>query len=246
MPFARCSSLDRLLACSGGSVLPNGPDHRSESTKIAGNWGDMVHHWKETGEIIVPSGRSNLPPLFEKKLRESGVRREEYWPDALGITHESAIAIDPLRRYGLYEGPDTKEAKEAWKAAHDDDWCTGTVDGHWRLFDGLTIEDLKTGRMVSFEDYECQVMSYGLGIARVLDYRGPVHLLLCHWSRYPVCNKPIRFGRVVEQDELLAFEKRLLRLRDDVRRITEARLTVGSHCLYCPAKGSCPEFNGGS
>lgn len=245
-PFARFSSIDRLLECAGGAVMQaDGDETKSEYTKTAADWGTMVHHWKETGEIITVNDRKNLPPLFEKKLRESGVRRDVWWPESLGILHETAVAVAPFEEYRMSD-EGGRDEKDAWKKAHSDRFATGTCDGRWWMFDTLTIEDLKTGREVTYEQHQGQVTGYALGVARALDYRGPVSLMICHWPRYPVVGVPRRFGKVVEQDELLAFEKRLSRLRDDVLRGREAaekmRLRTGEHCLYCPSKRYCPEW----
>jgi hypothetical protein len=241
MPFARASSLDRLMKCYGGSIL-GGEDVKSESTKIAADWGTMTHGWKETGKIEVVNGRKNLVPLLEKKIKLTGVRREDWWPG--GMVHELAMAVKPFESYAQYEGP--REEKEAWKAGLNDDWCTGTVDGFWWMFDVLCVEDLKTGRAVTWEEYEEQQRFYCLGLSRLLDYRGPVHAVLNWWPRYPVLSLPQRFGRVIEQDELNNFEKRLVGLRDNIRRAredkTRLRLTPGeAQCLWCPSRRKCPE-----
>lgn len=242
MPFARASSLDRLLKCHGDLIL-GGTDEKSEYVKTAADWGTMVHHWKETGEVIVVNGRKNLAALFEKKLKLGGVKREQWWP--MGMTHERAIAINPFTAYGqMLEG--SKEEKEAWKAAHDNNWATGTADGDYWMFDVLAVDDLKTGRFVTEEEYIEQRRFYCLGISRLLEYRGPVHATLTWWPRYPVVSQPQRFGRVFEADELNYFEKRLAKLRDDVRRAREKRdsliLVPGEHCTWCPSRNICDQF----
>jgi hypothetical protein len=238
------SSLDRLLACAGGDVL-GGQDVKSKSAVVAAAWGTMVHEWKESGKIVAVPGHENLAPLFEKKLRVTGVQRETYWP--ADMVHELAVAVNPFTGYAVYEGPDTREAKESWKAAHSDDWCTGTVDGYFWMFDTLAIDDLKTGREVTLEGHQWQVTGYALAVARVLDYRGPVNVMITHWSRYPVDNRPVRLGRTVEPDELLAFEKRLAKLRDDILRAREDKKTLRLYpgdiqCKWCPSRGVCPEW----
>lgn len=245
MAFARASSLDRLLKCYGDAVLVGGVDQRSESTKIAADWGTMVHGWKETGTIEVVNGRKNLVPLFEKKIRESGVRREEWWPATM--THEVALAVKPFQVYAEHRG--TREEKDAWKAGQSDEWATGTLDGFDWMFDVLWVDDLKTGRFVSLEEYEEQLRFYALGASRVLGYSGPVNVTLTHWPRYPVIGKPQRFGRVIEQDELNWFEKRLVDLRDSILRAKEDRakleLFAGEHCTFCRSRSVCPEVGRG-
>jgi hypothetical protein len=206
----------------------------------------MVHQWVENGDIPTVNGRQNHPPLFEKKLKIGGVRRAQWWPDDMRC--ETAVAVNPLNAYEAYEGVGGKQKKEAWKQAFDDDWCTGTVDGWWWLFDdALTVSDLKTGRIVTFEAYEQQVMGYALGLARVLDYKGPVNLFIDWWPRYPVTSQPRRLGRVVEPDELLAFEKRLATLKDDIRRGRDNPASVvlnpsDQACMWCPSRSVCSDF----
>lgn len=239
MAFARASSLDRLLNCYGGEVL-GGTDEKSEGVRIAADWGTMVHGWKETGNVEVVNGRKNLVPLFEKKLKLTGVRREQWWPE--GMVHEMAMAVRPFETYAqLVDGE--KAEKEAWKAAFGEEWATGTLDGYQWMFDVLWVDDLKTGRFVTLEQYIEQLRFYALGASRLLDYRGPVNVTLTHWPRYPVLNEPTRFGRVIEQDELNSFEKRLVGLRDDIRRAredkTRLRLVGGEQCTFCPSRSRC-------
>ncbi len=217
-----------------------GTDTKPESTLIAADWGTMVHHWKSCGEVKAVNKRENLVPLFHKKLKEGGVKREDWWPNHdQGFFHEIATAVSPFKDYLWCPGGDPEE----WKKEQSDDYCTGTTDGYGWMFDALWVDDLKTGRWVTLEEHIQQLRFYALGIARRLDYRGPVHVTLTHWPRYKVDNKPLRFGRVVEQDELLAFEKDLARLRDEVLRGREKpelmKLVSGPQCLWCPSKNVC-------
>ncbi len=250
MPFARASSLDLLLACYGSAILGGDGEEKPESTKVAADWGSMVHDWKETGLVRpVSEARKNLVPLFEKKLKATGVRREQWWPETM--VHELAMAVKPFEAYAqLVEGG--KDEKELWKAAFGEDWVTGTLDGYDWMFDVLWIDDLKTGRdknragesLVTDAKYIEQRRFYALGLSRLLDYRGPVNVTLTHWPRYPVLSLPTRFGRVIEQDEVNDFEKRLVRLRDNVRRARDDKaklnLTPGEEqCMFCPSRGKC-------
>lgn len=249
MAFARISSLDRLLACAGSEFL-GGTDEKSEGARVAADWGTMVHHWKETGEIVAVNERTNLPPLFEKKLREGGVRREQWWPE--DMVHELALAVDPSTEgKGYYRslGRGDRGAKDKWKTDHSDRFVTGTADGYAWMFDRLWVDDLKTGRDVTFEQHEQQLKGYALGVARVLEYRGPVHATVTWWPRYPVVSQPQRFGRVIEQDELLAFERGLVTLRNEILRYREAKekvmatevhLAGGPQCNWCPSRDECP------
>lgn len=203
----------------------------------------MVHRWKATGEIITVNGRDNLPPLFRKKLDAGKVRREQWWPD--DMEHEVSLAVNPFAAYAENKTPDPDE-QDAWKKAFGDDWCTGTGDGRGWMFDTLYIDDLKTGRDVKFEDHIQQLRFYALASARVLDYRRPVNATITWWPRYPVVSQPERFGKTFEQDELLAFEKKLSELRDTILYLRDGgdvrkHLEPGEkQCLWCPARMNCP------
>lgn len=207
----------------------------------------MVHHWAATGEVITVNGRTNLPPLFRKKLDQGEVDRLRWWPEEM--EHEIALAVNPLRAYAENCDGDS-EKKDAWKKAFGDEWVTGTGDGRMFLFDTLWVDDLKTGRDVQFEDHLQQLRFYALGMARVMDYSGPVSATITWWPRYPVLSQPERFGRVFEQDELLAFEKRLVTLRDTILWAREGKIDVlemlrpgDKQCLWCPARDVCTARN---
>lgn len=233
MPFARCSELDRLLSCAGSAVL-GGEDEKSEAAKVAADWGTMAHHWKATGEIITVNGRENLPPLFEKKLRESGVRREDLWPDMI---HETAIAVNPHKEYLVCNEGD----RDAWKAEKDHNWLTGSCDHHWWMFGELYVGDLKTGKEATLEKHWYQLLGYTLGVARHYNYRGTCHVVVDHWPRYPVAGKVNRFGTTVSARQLDDFESRLARLQYDIWT-RSVKLTAGDHCLWCPSKNLCSAY----
>lgn len=248
MPFARCSDLDRLFACHGDAVLQGNDDTRGPGAREAAAWGTTGHTWMETGDVTPPKGYGKLGPLFKRKLTTTGIKREQWWPE--NALHEIAIAINPGKAYRAFGGPAaTAAVKEAWKADFDDEWVTGTADARWWMFDQLYVDDLKTGREVTWEQYQWQVHAYCLGIARCSDYRGDVHATLTHWPRYPVASVPRRFGKVITASELDAFEQRLIRLRSDILRSRESRarlvLTAGEHCTWCKSKKICPEFDTG-
>lgn len=241
MPFARASSLDRLLACSGGSFL-GGTDVKSERAEEAADWGTLVHHWKATGEIKQVNEWKNHPALFKRKLEKSGVKREDWWP-VEDFFHEKAFALDPDGGVVAYDG----ERAEAWKAERDDRFCTGTCDGFGWMFDTLWVDDLKTGRFVSLEEYKQQLRFYALCVVRLTAYRGDVNLTLTHWPRYPNHGQPVRMGMVIEQDDLKAFAKQLSRLRSEILRGRDKPELVTlnpseSACLWCPSRGVCPAY----
>lgn len=234
MPFARCSELDRIMRCHGSKVLAT-KDSRSERVIEAADWGTMVHGWKATGLI---EGPGTLPALFIRKLEKTKIDRETWWPGY--VTHEATVAINPLKDYKIKRG----ECAE-WKASLDDEWCTGTVDTFWMQFDELYIEDLKTGRFATLEDYRYQILGYALGLSRALQYSGRVHMLITHWPRYPVIGMPSRFGRVIESAELRQFEIDLANLKQNIIADKKHGLlatVAGDHCTFCPSQHVCTDF----
>lgn len=208
-----------------------------------------MHHWKATGEIKQVGEWKNHPALFKRKLEKSGVKREHYWPESM--RHEMAIAFDVVhsRVTSAWGGDDL----EKWKANFGDEFCTGTADGYDWMFDRLWVDDLKTGRYAPLESHQEQLLFYGLGVARLLDYRGPVHITVTHWPRYPNHGLPTRVGRVVEQDELRDFEGRLAKLRTEILYAKKnvrmdgpgghaMKLTAGDQCTWCNSRLICPEY----
>jgi hypothetical protein len=242
MPFARASELDRLLACPGSLVLPR-TNEKSERAVQAAEWGTRCHFWKETGEFGV--GREAL--TLKKKVENSGVRREELWSQGL---HEVPLA------YNVETGearalvvPLHPEEKGSWKTAFGDSWVTGTADYVGFILDGPWVDDLKTGRKVEYVDHRFQqafyVMTWGLSQLRELR---PGRSTLTHWPKYPLGEKPRRFGTVLEPGFFQEFQDRLRNLYRDWKKLKEkgdtgmditGHLQDGGHCLYCPSKPSC-------
>lgn len=242
-PFARCSDLPRLINCAGDAVL-NGTRIRSERANVAIEWGWIAHRWMETGSIEpnIPTGYPKLHDQFAAKVALTETKRSEWWPS--DVAYEVAVSIDPEKSSAeLYDGDD----RDDWKQSRSDSEITGTVDAHWYILDQLHIDDLKTGRFASVQSHYYQLLGYGLGIVRALGYRDSIKLSITHWPRYPLRGIPRRETTEVQYDELVDFEKRLLKLRDDIRRAKDTRtiqLTTGEHCLWCDSRDVCPKQEG--
>ncbi len=244
MPFARASELDRLLACPGALVLPRS-EEKSERAVIAAEWGTAVHRWKETGEI--PGGR--IGTTFKKKLKETGVEREQYWSEGL---HEVPLA------YNIVSGearalvlPLPTEKKDKWKAAHGDTWVTGTADYVGQILEAPWVDDLKTGRKVDYLDYRYQQGFYTMVWTLFqLGELNSARSTITHWPKYPISQKPKRFGTVLEVEFFMELQGRLKQLREEVMRLREleqegrresvvGRLSDGPQCQYCPSRLAC-------
>lgn len=246
MPLARASELDRLFACPGSAFLPR-EDNRTPYAKGAAAWGDGVHLWAETGEL--PTDHK-FRRLLEEKIVLSGIDRMALWPE--GGVREPAFAYNVITGEAqMYTGP--KAEKDAWKAAFGDEWITGSADYAADLFDAPWVDDLKTGRAVSWAAYKAQQSFYVVAWSKVR-FGGlrQGRSTLTHWPKYPKHNPPDRFGRTLDVDYLEKYTVELRGLRDKIlagRAVvaepaeTKKKLEVlslGEHCGYCPSKLACP------
>jgi hypothetical protein len=225
-------------------VLPRS-EEKSERAVIAAEWGTGVHKWKETGEF--PEGRNGT--TLRKKVKEAGVERDTYW---VGGLHEVPLAYNVVTQEArALVLPLPLDKKDAWKGSFDDTWVTGTADYVGLLFDAPWVDDLKTGRRVDYLDYRYQQGFYALAWTLFqTGGLGEVRSTITHWPKYPIPNKPRRFGTVLEPDFFLELQGRLKQLREDVMKLREleasgrrddvvARLTDGPQCVYCPSKLAC-------
>lgn len=133
--------------------------------------------------------------------------------------------------------------KDAWKAAFNDEWIVGTLDYGQVIFDTPWVDDLKTGRFVTWEDYAAQQTFYCgvyslLAVGSIVDTRST----LTHWPRYPVGKRPNRFGYLIEEAELKGFLKSLLEFRNQALAQRPSSLVTGEHCRFCPSRGNCSAF----
>jgi hypothetical protein len=226
VPLARASQLDRLLACPGSGYLPQ-IDLRGARAHEAAAWGTMCHRWVETGEIGHPG--------LQKKLDASGASRDALWP---GGSHEVALAYNVLTGEARsFQG----DGKDEWKAAFDNEWVVGTLDYVDEVFGEPWVDDLKTGRRVTWEAYEAQQTFYALAWSKA-NYgdRRRTRSTLTHWPRYPLGGLPFRFGKVIEAEELEHFEARLREMRAAI--LSQGPRVVGPQCTYCPSRTNCNTY----
>ncbi len=225
-------------------MLPRS-EEKSERAVIAAEWGTAVHKWKETGEY--PSGRWSS--TLQKKVKEAEVEREQYWTEGL---HEVPLSYNVItgeaRALVL---PVSNEKKQGWKDAFGDEWITGTADYLGLLLEQPWVDDLKTGRKVDDLDYRYQQGFYCL--VWTLFSMGeltPARSTITHWPKYPIKEKPRRFGTVLEPEFFLELQGKLKTLREEVMKLREleqagrresvvARLSDGPQCKYCPSRLAC-------
>ena len=203
----------------------------------------MVHAWKETGEV--PRGASGAS--LRRKLKKTEVSRAALW--AYGL-HEVPLAYNVLsgeaRALVL---PLPFEKKAEWKAQFDSSWVVGTADYVGVLLEQPWVDDLKTGRRVSYGDHLYQQAFYSL--AWGVHHAGKITTVrstITHWPRYPVENKPTRFGSVLEVDFFLDFADKLRTLHRTIHALRGEiatgkniipKMSPGEHCVYCPSRSNC-------
>jgi hypothetical protein len=195
----------------------------------------------ETGEF--PDGRAGT--TLRKKVKEADVRREDYWSEGL---HEVPVAYSVVTGQArVLVLPVSREKRDAWKSAFGDEWIVGTADFVGSLMEQPWVDDLKTGRKVEYFDYRYQQGFYTM--VWTLFQMGelvPARSTITHWPKYPIPNKPTRFGTVLEPEFFLELQGRLKQLREDVMRLREleesgrresvvVRLSDGPQCKYCPS-----------
>lgn len=242
MPFARASELDRLFKCAGSSVLPRVRDKDS----IAAEWGTKVHAWAETG--VLPEGKDGA--ALGKKIDKAGVSRRKLWPEE--GEHEITIALDPESLAVKYCDPpagaaDTSTARRAyadkWKEGFDDTWIVGSIDFGMELIGRPWVDDLKTGRLVSWQDYQAQQTVYA-AMYSLWKYGAlrETRSTVTHWPRYPVGVAPARMGGTLTVAYLESFMHRLRELRTEILKLKaggDMRLSYGEHCRFCPSRRGC-------
>ena len=189
----RASGSDRTIACPASVSLPRAPRPISESRDKAVEWGNLVHHWKETGEWDPPFASPSDIKTLVKKLKVSGVKSEDWWPDP--GTHELTFALELDGLKALEWDPSCGVNRDDWKAAFPaDEWLTGTIDylviGEGRPW----LDDLKTGRWRVDPVTSKQLRSYAL-YPWVLAGCAPdfeIEVSITQWTKYPLSGSPER------------------------------------------------------
>lgn len=263
----RASSLPLLTKCTGSLVLPC-TSERSKNADDAADWGTMVHHWAQTGEVVPlykelksEQLRANrTAKALERAIGLSGIDRLSLWP--VGGTHEGGLS---LRVDGA-----------AREASRDDTprtgWITGHFDYQWWLWGGeLWVDDLKTGKF--YENPPLGSMGhtrgievganrfpplptseqqrfYALTLCRLLGYSGPVHTSVTHWPRLPLAHRhvpPTRTWHQYTKWEIQAYYGMLEAMysvykhnqRAMIGQEDSMHLWPGPWCRFCPARNDC-------
>lgn len=257
----RASSLPILAHCTGPLVLPCSTAPPSKNAQDGADWGTMVHHWVQTGEIKGPRSkialqRGRMEAALRKAIELSGIDRLSLWPD--GGTHEGGLSLRVDGRSRDASRDDTPR----------DGWITGHFDFQWWLWGGeLWVDDLKTGKFYSNPEPGVighrpelgpgenrfppsarseQQRFYGLTLSRLLGYRGPVHTSVTHWPRLPLVYRhapPMRSWHHYTADELRGYYTQLESQYQDFKRNQRAMagpgggdliLNPGPWCRFCP------------
>lgn len=246
MAWVRASSLDRTLQCLASTYLFNtNPKVRlvgvSERAADAGEYGTMVHHWKETGEVV---GKESHVKTFTKKLDElkaAGIERLAIWPNS-GY-HEVAVAYNCVT--GIVDIAHEGGSNE-FKSSHSEPWVTGTLDYYIFLPDGrIAVDDLKTGAMFNKEPDEiAQTYFYLMCLEKVYKTGKDGFVSITHWPKYPIAGLPIRSEGEIPIELLQQFEERLKRDYSIYKTndLNQMMFRLGDECDFCPVKsaGLCP------
>lgn len=241
MTLFRASELDRLMECPGSAWLPRKADY----TGLAAAWGNMVHAWVETGVVE----DSNDGKLLQKRIDKAAVQRETLYP--AGGEHEVPLAFNLVTEQAVrYPNPPlppgvTRKAHvDAWKRSFGDEWFTGSVDYVGELLDSWWIDDLKTGRDVTWGKYTWQQTAYALAWSK-FKYGTYTNgrSTITHWPRYPSGRPPNRMGAVLDTEWLKKALDKFRQLRVDILAQRPESLETGEHCYFCPSSGVCPKLN---
>lgn len=252
MVWARSSSIERVVACPASSVIPSGPDTRSEAVQEAADWGTFVHHWAATGTFLELEKWPNFPKLLKDRLSRMPGEPEEFRAELWPVTgrHEVTFAIDVVKpgRIASFQG--SKDQVKDWSAQLGDNWLKGEADYVGETaFGALWIDDLKTGRYPP-DPKSGQLLTYALGAylsIPIPDRPKYLAVSVTHWPRYPKDSPPQRtWGKVTPLDlkkwylTLQATKQETTRLRALPVVKVIAATNPGEHCTFCPAKSGCP------
>lgn len=233
MPWTRASNLDRTLQCLASQFLWNTTpairlQPKSDRVIDSAAYGTMVHHWKETGDIV---GSESHVKTFTKKLKyleTCGVDRLEIWP----VTgwHEVAVAYNCVdgRVAVSYEG-NTDE----FKGKYSEPWVTGSMDYVDTSTDVLWIDDLKTGMLFDKAPGAiAQTYFYLMCMMKIFPRRAG-RVSITHWPKYPVENVPVRTEDDISLDLLGKFEELLVK-KYKRYKTDPMQFKVGEECSWCP------------
>ena len=248
----RASETDRVVACPASQHVI-GTKHRTEKADIAAAWGDLVHHWKETGETNPAWAKEKEIACLDKKLLLSDTQRDYYWRLEDG-EHEVSFALHlvtlEIQLYSHYAEScirrlEPPEDRDDWKARFGTEWLTGTVDWlHWGTDETVPwIDDLKTGHWPVDPKKAGQLRSYALlpWVLQGCPIDWECAVSVTKWERYPLAGRPTRSAHrlsgldLAEHLEALrhasAHHEEVDPLAWDPETETYA---AGEQCLFCP------------
>lgn len=248
----RSSETDRTVACPASLVQLNLSRPKSEKSQTASDWGDLVHHWKETGESDPDWASEKDIICFEKKLLLSGTLREHYWRPGDG-EHEVTFALNlrtlEVQLYSTYVAGCWESSspldRDDWKRAFGADWLTGTIDWfHWGGEETIPwIDDLKTGHWPVDPRTAGQLRSYAL-LSWVLqgcslDWECAVSVTT--WERYPLDGRPHRKAHRLRGLDMMEHLDKLRNMIDSPEEVnpwawdpTGRAWVPGDQCTFCP------------
>lgn len=242
----RASGSDRIIACPASLHLPQ----IDRGSGDAAEFGTLVHHWKETGETDPEWGKPGHIKTLEKKLVESGIDREMWWPKGHG-THEVTFGIN-LKNLSLvlykHEKGHDRSSPDLWKKTFAKgvglyaltgsiDWCFDGDDEHlpW-------VDDLKTGNWpVEAEDND-QLKSYALvpWIKAGKPIKWECALSITQWKKYPLHGLPVRVGTKVTGLDLWEHVDRLIWSVEH----PEEKNPSEDNCRFCNSQAACDAYEG--
>lgn len=242
MPWARASSLDRVIACPASAVLPVGKDERSEAAKTAADWGTLMHHYMAYGQV------PNHPLQSKVLARAAYLRRQVLWPQD-GI-FERAFSLNVETWEVLTEDdlvPGDPATTADWKAVQPWECITGSADYCGNLLGTPWVDDLKTGRSPA-DPGEPQTLFYGLclWLLNGKPDEGVVASITA-FPRYPLVSAPVRKFKELSVEALTEFQAVLTLTFSEVNRyksklvqLGKRDVTPGGQCVFCPSKSNCP------
>lgn len=239
------------LSCAGALPLSKGIPNRSSKYSREGTAAHTVASWAlEEGKPAAAYIGRRVP--VEHETFEVDAEMAEHLQvyidtvTTLRDTLDATLLVEQRLDYGPYILADTEEEDEevAW----------GTGDAVLIIDDEIIVVDLKYGRGEEVEAEEnSQLMAYALGALHKFGDYTDIKRLRVIISQPRISKQPSEWTCSVE--ELLSFAKTcqaaVIRVeraestidsRDDTW--DAAYLAAGSHCRWCPAKATCPEYRG--
>ncbi len=237
----RISGLGRLVGCPGSRYLKQDPP--GERAEEAATHGTLLHSVLDGGDI----------PSIAAKTGEEVEHLEWLRKRFQGWETEVPVAYSTTKRVGHVFKTDDDMVLHCRR--NDEKWITGHIDA--MLVDlpnnRVSICDVKTGTFCPELD-DPQLLGYAVALvaaivteARNKDTivnRFKLTLSILHWPKtghirefyLKTFGDPYKeIHREVDLDEIVEFASAIREGLADPNR-----LTVGTHCVYCPSANYCP------